>query len=201
MTVYDTIRAKNTSYIVQAASLSEAYANLVKMNATSAIGNRRLEGRGLQEVWKNTTYNKSMEMRVPIVETGIAHKADIDGKFRRLNPSKAWLDTSNEHVMVWYQMESFPDFDKLWGHFHNVTLYKGVTYRIEIENRFDVTKFDGRKYIYISEVNGLGGKSRFLGVFFLVMTAIVILMMVIFVFLYLTRVRNKDIYSTKDLTW
>ena len=98
-------------------------------------------------------------------------------------------------------MESFPDFNKLWGHMHNVTLYAGVTYRVEIENRFDVSRFEGKKYIYISEVNVLGGKSRFLGIFFLVMAGILVLMMIIFVFLYFTRVYGKDIYSTDDLTW
>ena len=79
-----------------------------------------------------------MEQRVPIDETNIALKADREYKFAKLDPSKAWLDTTNEHVMVWYQMESFPEFNKLWGHLHNVTLYANVTYRLEIENRFDV---------------------------------------------------------------
>ena len=115
--------------------------------------------------------------------------------------SKAWLDTSNEHVMVWYQMESFPDFNKLWGHLRNTTLYAGVTYRIEIENRFDVSKFNGKKFIYISEVNNMGGKSRFLGVFFLVMCGIIVSMMIVFVFLYFARLHGKDIYSTEDLKW
>ena len=142
-----------------------------------------------------------MEYRVPIDETGIALRGDRENKFRRLNPSKAWMDTSNEHVMVWYQMESFPNFNKLWGHFHNVTLHAGVTYRVEIENRFDVAKFDGKKFLYISEVNAFGGKSRFMGIFFLVMATILVLMMLVFVFLYFTRVHGKDIYSTEDLTW
>jgi len=157
--------------------------------------------RMMQEILINKTYNKSIENRVPIDETGIALKGDRENKFRRLNPSKAWLDTTNEHVMVWYQMESFPNFNKLWGHLDNVTLYAGVTYVVEIENRFDVSKFDGKKYLYISEVNRFGGKSRFMGIFFLVMAAILVLMMLVFVFLYFTRVHGKDIYSTEDLTW
>jgi uncharacterized membrane protein len=157
--------------------------------------------RKMQEVLNNKSYNKSIENRVPIDETGIALKGDREKKFRRLNPSKAWLDTTNEHVMVWYQMESFPNFNKLWGHLYNVTLYAGVTYVVEIENRFDVSKFDGKKYLYISEVNRFGGKSRFMGIFFLVMAAILVLMMLVFVFLYFTRVHGKDIYSTEDLTW
>ncbi len=97
-------------------------------------------------------------------------------------------------------MESFSSFNKLWGHIWD-TLYKNVTYRIEINNRFNVTDFDGKKYIYLSEVNQFGGKSLFLGIMMLVMSAIVVIMMAVFVFLYFTRVHKKDIYSTDDLSW
>ena len=102
--------------------------------------------------------------------------------------------------MVWFQMESFPFFNKLWGHIWG-TLYKNVTYRIEIQNRFSVAEFDGKKYIYLSEVNQFGGTSLFLGVSMLVLCGILILMMIVFVFLYFTRVHKKDIYSTDVLAW
>lgn len=57
-----------------------------------------------------------MSVRLPIDETNIALAVDKDKKFRPFNASLSWLNTSNEHVMVWYQMESFPSFIKLWGH-------------------------------------------------------------------------------------
>jgi len=97
-------------------------------------------------------------------------------------------------------MESFPYFNKLWGHIWD-TLYKNVTYRIEINNRFSVQEFESKKFIYLSEVNQFGGKSLFLGISMLVMCGIVVIMMFVFFFLYFTRVHNKDIYSTDDLSW
>jgi len=58
--------------------------------------------------------------RIPIDETNIAQQVDKDYKFKMPavdHPeSLAWLNVTNEHVMVWYQMESFPTFIKLWGH-------------------------------------------------------------------------------------
>jgi hypothetical protein len=114
--------------------------------------------------------------------------------------SKLWLDITNEHVMVWYQMESFPTFIKLWGHIWD-TLKAGVTYSIVISNKFDVEKFDGKKYIYFSEVNSLGGTNQFLGIAFLIMAGIVVLILIIFVVLYLVKIHGKDLYSPEKVKW
>lgn len=59
--------------------------------------------------------------QVPIDETNIAQSVDRNYKFQLPNGvsnpnSIAWLNLTNEHVMVWFQMESFPTFIKLWGH-------------------------------------------------------------------------------------
>lgn len=50
--------------------------------------------------------------------------------------------------------------------------------------------FDGKKYIYLSEVNSLGGTNNFLGIAFLAMAGAVIFVMLIFIILYF--VRNPD---------
>ena len=100
------------------------------------------------------------------------------------NPNSiAWLNVTNEHVMVWFQMESFPTFIKLWGHIWS-TLKAGTTYTIMINNKFDVDYFDGKKYIYLSEVNALGGTNKFLGIAFLIMAGVVVFIMIAFVILY-----------------
>ena len=70
----------------------------------------------------NDTYAlmTSSGSRIPIDETNIAQSVDKEYKFKLpqvSNPnSVAWLNVTNEHVMVWYQMETFPTFIKLWGH-------------------------------------------------------------------------------------
>lgn len=115
--------------------------------------------------------------------------------------NSTWLNLKDEHVMVWYQMESFQDFNKLWGHISD-TLFAGQTYRIAIQNNWiNMTAFDGRKYVYLSEVNSMGGKSAFIGQVFMYSALSAIIMMVIFVLLYILRIRGKEIYSTRDLSW
>lgn len=47
----------------------------------------------------------SSKKSVSISEKGIAHSVDINNKFKltETNPqSRAWLDVTNEHVMVWF---------------------------------------------------------------------------------------------------
>jgi hypothetical protein len=64
-----------------------------------------------------------------------------------------------------------------------------------------VSQFDGKKYVYLSEVNGLGGTNKFLGIAFLVMAGAVVLIMFIFAILYCVRIQGKDLYSVENLKW
>ena len=55
-----------------------------------------------------------------IIDSGdIAHSNDKDKKFKNQGNSEyvQWLDFEDQHLMVWYQMESFPDFIKTYGMF------------------------------------------------------------------------------------
>ncbi len=111
--------------------------------------------------------------------------------------------------MVWYQMESFPNFIKLWGHI-DIELTQGKTYTMKVDNSksliltmtdYDVEQFGGKKFVYFSEVNAFGGTNRFVGFAFLAMAGIVVFIMIIFVILYFLRLRGTDIYSTENLEW
>jgi hypothetical protein len=95
-------------------------------------------------------------------------------------------------------MESFPNFIKLWGHLWT-TLKAGTNYTMTISNTFDVSGFDGKKYIYLSEVNSFGGNNKFLGIAFLAMAGVVVFIMLVFIVLYFVRLQGKDLYSTEDL--
>lgn len=97
-------------------------------------------------------------------------------------------------------MESFPTFIKLWGHIWT-TLQAGTQYTIIINNKFDVSTFDGKKYIYFSTVNSLGGTNKFLGIAFLLMAAVVVAIMVVFIILYFTKIHGKDLYSPEKVKW
>jgi hypothetical protein len=117
------------------------------------------------------------------------------------NPlEKAWLDITNEHVMVWFQTERFRTFIKLWGHIWT-TLKAGTKYSFQISNKFDVSSFEGKKYILLSEVGSHGGTSQLLGIGFLASAAVVVLMSLIFLVMYFTHVHGKDLYSIDNLKW
>jgi hypothetical protein len=149
-----------------------------------------------------TLWNSSNNENIPIDETNIAHQVDIEYKFKLPSggDSIAWLNVTNEHVMVWFQMESFPSFIKLWGHIWT-TLYANTNYTIMVQNNYDVSGFNGAKYIYLSEVNAFGGTNKFLGMAFLAMAGVVVLIMIVFVILYFARLHGKDLYSTENLQW
>ncbi len=65
--------------------------------------------------------------RVKINQTNIANNYDLDHMFKRHKnySTLQWIDVEDgkfiiyiliiEHFIVWMQMESFPDFQKLWG--------------------------------------------------------------------------------------
>ena len=117
------------------------------------------------------------------------------------NPlERAWLDITNEYVMVWYQTERFSTFIKLWGHISG-TLKAGTKYSIQISNKFDVSEFQGKKFILLSEVGTLGGTSKLLGFGFLASAGTVLLMSFIFIIMYFTNIRGKDLYSLDKVKW
>jgi hypothetical protein len=186
----------------------------------SKIGNKSLAGTTLKngdvafpcgliaKYFFNDTYvmtDMDSKVRVEIDEKNIAHKIDREEKFKLpqgvKNPlEKAWLDISNEHVMVWFQTERFRTFIKLWGHIWT-TLKAGTKYSIQISNKFDVSTFDGKKYILLSEVGPLGGTSQLLGIGFLASAAVVVLMSLVFIVMYFTHVHGQDLYSLDKAVW
>ena len=54
---------------------------------------------------------------------------------------------TNEHFIVWMKPAGLPDFKKLWGRITDIDLKAGNEIEITIENRYDVSKFDGEKYL------------------------------------------------------
>lgn len=138
-----------------------------------------------------------------IDETNIALKSDMQHKYgmKDWELNYTWLDVRDEHVMVWFQMESLPTFTKLWGHMTQ-TLRHGENYTLVVENNWlNVTEFNGMKSVYLSEVNSFGGKNASLGIFFLVLAAIEGAMMIVFIVLYIHKYRDQNIYSTENLSW
>ncbi|CAG9320874.1 unnamed protein product [Blepharisma stoltei] len=118
--------------------------------------------------------------RVNILENDIAWPSDKDRKFKNLKnwQKKQWKDVEDEHFIVWMRVSGLPNFRKLWGRIED-DLTVG-TYTVQINSTYDVSDFDGKKYVVISTANALGGRNDFLGIAYIVVGGITILLAIAF---------------------
>jgi hypothetical protein len=72
-----------------------------------------------------------------------------------------WTNPVDEHLIVWYQMETLNDFSKLYGRL-NGTLKGGLSYRIKIKFNYQTDALDTDKFIIFSENGQFGSDSEFL---------------------------------------
>ena len=105
---------------------------------------------------------------ITIDDSSIAHSVDRNSRFER--PSNyedvQWLDTEDEHLMVWYQTDAFSDFIKLFGSI-DTDLQKGMSYSVLVNNTWGDPSYDTKKYIFISETNSFGGDNITFGVLYI----------------------------------
>jgi len=130
------------------------------------------------------SFQDSSKSNIFINETGIAWQSDIDMKYK-LNDNyqgKMWVNTTDEHFMVWMRPAGLPNFRKLWGKV-NQDLMPGKYY-IVINNNYPVEKFEGEKYFVLSTVNAFGGKNSFLGISYICVGGICLIMALLFFFGY-----------------
>jgi len=119
---------------------------------------------------------------ITVNEKDIAWSAHKELKYKNTDDlSKQWINITDEHFIVWMRPAGLPNFRKLWGRIEDIDLKRGQTVTLTVINRYDVNKFDGRKYIVLSTVNIFGGKNTFLGVSYIVLGAICIVLAVVFI--------------------
>ena len=116
---------------------------------------------------------------LPVDETNIAFAKDK--KLFKKNPdkSKQWTDMTDEHFLVWMRPSGLPNPKKLWGRI-NQDLKKGDIIDITISNNYDVSHYEGKKKIVLSNATKFGGKNNFLGISYIVVGGISILCAVFF---------------------
>ena len=114
-------------------------------------------------------------------ETNIAWKADKELKYKNVDKARQWIDMTDEHFIVWMRPAGLPNFRKLWGRITDRDLKAGTKIEVKIENNFDVSSFNGKKYLILSTVNAFGGKNSFLGISYIVLGGISIILAVVFV--------------------
>eukprot|EP01017_Pseudomicrothorax_dubius_P004556 TRINITY_DN10942_c0_g3_i15.p1 TRINITY_DN10942_c0_g3~~TRINITY_DN10942_c0_g3_i15.p1 ORF type:complete len:262 (-),score=49.85 TRINITY_DN10942_c0_g3_i15:9-794(-) len=91
-----------------------------------------------------------------ITSKNIAWSVDRENAQRPPNSSKVqWVDTTDERYLVWMRPSPLPDFKKLWGR-----IEEGLDagrYTVMVDNRYDLTKNGGKKYLYLTTLDFLGG--------------------------------------------
>ena len=114
-------------------------------------------------------------------ETNIAWKADKELKYKNVDKARQWIDMTDEHFIVWMRPAGLPNFRKLWGRITDTDLKAGSQIEVKIDNNFDVSSFNGKKYLILSTVNAFGGKNSFLGISYIVLGGISIILAFVFV--------------------
>ncbi|OHS99202.1 membrane protein [Tritrichomonas foetus] len=110
------------------------------------------------------------------------------------NNSNHWMNTemfpgeqTNPHFINWMQLAPFSTFRKLFAKTESDVELKKGEYSVLINNNFPVAQFDGTKSIIIAQVEWIGGKNRFFGIFFFVMCGISGFAALLFMILYFTN--------------
>jgi hypothetical protein len=91
------------------------------------------------------------------------------------------------------RLAALPTFRKLYGVIED-DLDEG-DYTLFVDNRFDVSEWDGEKHFVLTTVNAFGGKNYFLGILFLVASGVCLLIIIAFVILYF--VKKPDMENLK----
>jgi hypothetical protein len=123
----------------------------------------------------NDTFKISGPFSVPLSESGIAWKSDLESLFKpassEYSAESRWLDALpqfpggqvNEHFVVWMRVSALPDVVKLYSQCEDCVV-DAETYTVEIENNYPVDMFKGEKWIGLREETEFGTKNRFLEV-------------------------------------
>lgn len=93
---------------------------------------------------------------VALDETDIALSIDKDSRYKNTdNKAQQWLDFTNQHLMNWQRVQTFPWFDKLYAKVQT-KLKAGTQYVVTVQNNYSYSKFDIKKSVVVSSAGGLG---------------------------------------------
>lgn len=148
---------------------------------TPLIGNNIAVPCGLMA---KTFFTDSFDFKIndastDVDQTNIAFAKDKDLYDKEPDRTKQWTRITDEHFLVWMRPSGLPNPKKLWGRI-NKDLKQGDNIVININNKYNVTPYGGKKKIILSNATKFGGKNKFLGISYIVVGALSIICAVVF---------------------
>ena len=124
-------------------------------------------------------------------ETNIAFARDIELFNDEYNKTQQWISLIDEHFIVWMRPSGLMNPKKLWGRIKQ-DLKKGDVVKVDVGNFYDVSMYNGKKFLVLSTTTAFGGNMTFLGISFIVVGCISLILAVVFPIGYsLTQKRGK----------
>ena len=122
-------------------------------------------------------------------EEDIAYKADKQ-KYENIEyiEDKHWINMTNEHFMIWMRPSPFPNPRKLWGIIEDEDIERDSTVSLIIEHN---NYFNDIKYIILTTRNVFGGKSMFLGIFYILFGILCLIASITFILSFHSFHRKK----------
>jgi hypothetical protein len=123
-----------------------------------------------------TLRSRDGSLNVNIDDSNIAFEIDKNKKFKInkdvWNRGQYYRNVEDEHFMVWYQVESSPDFIKLYGRIEGILL-ANQQYEITVYDDYNSTTIGNNKFIFFSEVGRFGGKNKVLPIIFIATASVI----------------------------
>ena len=150
----------------------------------------------------NDTYNITFNngTYIDIDETKIASNYLVKHFFKRRKnyQETQWIDVENEHFINWMNIETFNNFQKVWGKI-TTDLQPGKYYLIVNDNYdYNISEY-GKKYFIISNTN-VFGINNLAGYFFIGVAGYLSLIILILSLKYLLCKESKEVNISK-LKW
>ena len=131
--------------------------------------------------------------KIDVDQKNIAFDKDKKLYAKEPDPSRQWTNITDEHFLVWMRPSGLPNPRKLWGKIDR-DLKKDEIITINITNNYDVSYYEGKKKIILSNTTIFGGNNKFLAICYIIVGGLSLISAIFFPIGYkLQMQKEKDL--------